>query len=827
MDLLNLRSIHKNDEFMAKELRIPVKLNEMVEASAVLDSGSVENVMSVKFYTKHVEQLGNLDNEDSSFRAANGSIMEPLGSITVSLKFSNGLCLEKFKIFVLEITDNLLLGLNFLLVLKQHFGGYHFCQYRGMRIPILKVTDDQGTVKGRVKLIEGSHHHNHEILVSKIQKKELNQENSKLDLIYHGPKIKLTKGQRIPIDLEIGNLKNWKNKNPIGVLGCHEDFGYFAGASELERLYDTRKYDGVMKTHFTSTSLKPITLFPKTKIGVLENADSKKWPRRLVEDAKLMKEFSEIEDSLPSKVSFSSPGYDSLEFQISEPTIRNSTELIGSDSGLNENEQTHKKIVSLGHRSKIDNIFRKFEINHNFNRKNRDRFKAIVSKSTRLFNVDENDFPYLKSPDGKTLYGSLFLPPGETLTCNSYKKKPLSMEAALQKTINEYMKRKIFKTSPSQTFTGNIYNIPKGVKDGKMQFRTILSMIELSRKSCNQAFSLPTPVELYHEFGKAKCFSIIDMKDSFYSLKLQPQECILTSFLVKSQAYCLDRIPQGHKNSSFNLVKALDAILNPIREKCRVYNYIDDMICISDSQEQMIEQLAILLPHLEKCGMTLNPSKCLFGMTSVTWAGYSINAGHISLPTSYIDKLNLIEREIPTTIRQVQKILGYCNYLRGYVPHYSSLTAPLNRLVSSENKEKITWGDEQKLALSEVIRILKEKHKLYQWHNDHKTHELVILSDASLYGIAGAVFERNIETGKEFLLKLVSRSLRKSEINYSVYRKEALALAYTVEQCRFFLEGNAQMKQIYVDSKSLYTLARSTKSNSTFGVFVESIKELL
>ena len=64
MDLLNLRSIHKNDEFMAKELRIPVKLNEMVEASAVLDSGSVENVMSVKFYTKHVEQLGNLDNED-------------------------------------------------------------------------------------------------------------------------------------------------------------------------------------------------------------------------------------------------------------------------------------------------------------------------------------------------------------------------------------------------------------------------------------------------------------------------------------------------------------------------------------------------------------------------------------------------------------------------------------------------------------------------------------------------------------------------------------------------------------------------------------------
>ena len=81
--------------------------------------------------------------------------------------------------------------------------------------------------------------------------------------------------------------------------------------------------------------------------------------------------------------------------------------------------------------------------------------------------------------------------------------------------------------------------------------------------------------------------------------------------------------------------------------------------------------------------------------------------------------------------------------------------------------------------------------------------KLILACDASPYGV-GAVISQVMDDGEEHPIAFASRTLTKSERNYSQIEKEAVAIIFVVQKFHKYLYG--RLFRLYTDHKQLVTI---------------------
>ena len=156
----------------------------------------------------------------------------------------------------------------------------------------------------------------------------------------------------------------------------------------------------------------------------------------------------------------------------------------------------------------------------------------------------------------------------------------------------------------------------------------------------------------------------------------------------------------------------------------------------------------------------------------------------------------------------MRSFLGSCNYWRKLIKGFATIAAPLTALVGKSNRRfPKSFTEEQSLA----IQTLKERliTAPILAHPDFNA-EFQVHADASGYGI-GAVLV-NIVDGREYAIQYISRTLSKTERNYSIHQKECLAVVWALEVFRVYLLGRSNIK-VYSDCKALkWLLAKKEPS---------------
>ena len=148
------------------------------------------------------------------------------------------------------------------------------------------------------------------------------------------------------------------------------------------------------------------------------------------------------------------------------------------------------------------------------------------------------------------------------------------------------------------------------------------------------------------------------------------------------------------------------------------------------------------------------------------------------------DKIDaVVHAPQPGNKQELRSFLGLVNYYHRFLPNLATAASPLNKLL--EQNRKCVWSEESQAAFAKVKELITSD--LVLTHYDPKL-PVKLACDASPVGI-GAVLSHVMEDNAERPIAYASRTLSKTERNYSQIDKEALTLIWGVKKFYQYLFG--------------------------------------
>lgn len=333
-----------------------------------------------------------------------------------------------------------------------------------------------------------------------------------------------------------------------------------------------------------------------------------------------------------------------------------------------------------------------------------------------------------------------------------------------------------------------------GKKDGKSRF--CLDSRKLNSVTKKDAYSLPYVSEILDNLKDAKYLSSVDLSKAFWQILIDETDKEKTAFYVPGRGtYMFKVTPFGLTNAPATQQRLVDLLFGPEFE-LKVFAYLDDVIVISKSFEEHVTLLRKVHEKLRSANLTVNLDKCQFFRSKLRYLGYIVDVHGLRTDPEKVQAI--LNYPTPTNRKEVKRFLGTASWYRRFIPQFSTVAGPLNKLTSNKkNSPPFLWSPEADKAFIDLKSKLVQAPVLAC---PDFTHPFEVHTDASNFGI-GAMLVQSID-GVEHPVAYMSRSLSKPERNYSTTEREALAVLIALEHWRCYLE-NDKTFVVYTDHSSL------------------------
>ena len=235
-------------------------------------------------------------------------------------------------------------------------------------------------------------------------------------------------------------------------------------------------------------------------------------------------------------------------------------------------------------------------------------------------------------------------------------------------------------------------------------------------------------------------------------------------------------MPFGLCNAPATFERLMELVLRGLPwTTCLVY--LDNILVHGRS---FADNVRCLREVLGRFRYAFSPRKCKLFRREVACLGHVISANGVATDPTKIAAID--EWPVPDTTEDVRCFICLCTYYRRFVPEFAAIAKPLHRL--TEKGKAFAWTDECAAAFQRLKQVLTAAPVLAF---PESGCDFTVDTDASDVGI-GCVSSQ-VQDGKERVIAYYSRTLRKTERNYCVTRKEPLAVVTAVGQFHHYLYG--------------------------------------
>lgn len=332
-------------------------------------------------------------------------------------------------------------------------------------------------------------------------------------------------------------------------------------------------------------------------------------------------------------------------------------------------------------------------------------------------------------------------------------------------------------------------------KDGKLRF--CLDSRKLNSVTRKDAYGLPYVSEILDNLKNAKYLSSVDLSKAFWQTPIAEKDRDKTAFYVPTRGtFRFVTMPFGLTNAPATQQRLVDNLFGGPEFENSVFAFLDDIIIISADFQGHISLLEKVYEKLKLAKLTINLEKSIFLRKELKYLGYVVNSNGLQVDPSKVEAI--LNFPTPTTKKEVKRFLGTASWYRRFVPNFSSIAGPLNKLTSTGKKSTpFAWTKEadegfnklKECLISAPILSCPDYDKPFEVH-----------TDASDYGV-GALLTQT-KDGVELPIAYMSKSLSAQERNYSITEREALAVLTALEHWRCYLD-NGKKFRVYTDHSAL------------------------
>ncbi|MBW0503858.1 hypothetical protein O181_043573 [Austropuccinia psidii MF-1] len=244
-------------------------------------------------------------------------------------------------------------------------------------------------------------------------------------------------------------------------------------------------------------------------------------------------------------------------------------------------------------------------------------------------------------------------------------------------------------------------------------------------------------------------------------------------------------MPFGIKNAPAHCQRMLDTIFQEEILEGRMVLYIDDIIIYSETLEEHVQYIDIVLSKCTPISLKISLKKCNFGQQELLALGHKVSDVSPAIDQNKLEAVLL--KLVPKNIKKMQYFLLFASYHRNHIRNLAHITSSI-----------------YKLCLKDVVfEITKERREAYEWIKHELTNApFLILTGVKLpfkfyidaacsWGLGAALHQRQIVYGEpiEGVICHISRQLKVSESRYGTNQTELLCLFYALKKLHYYLEG--------------------------------------
>lgn len=317
-------------------------------------------------------------------------------------------------------------------------------------------------------------------------------------------------------------------------------------------------------------------------------------------------------------------------------------------------------------------------------------------------------------------------------------------------------------------------------------------------------FPLPNIEERVEKVSSAKFITILDLAKGYWQIPLSKRAQRYATFCTNFGSYRPLRMSFGLKNAPYFFCKLMSSLLKGLEEFA--VPYLDDIAVFSNTWEEHLKHLSIVLDRIKKANLTIKPAKCKFAQNHVKYLGHMVGDGFRSPAEAKIQCI----RNFPTpkTKTQIRAFLGLSGYYAHYIPNFSVIAAPLTDALKGKAKKGVViWNKQCEEAFESLKNKLTQKPLLRAPCFDR---EFLVQTDASNIGM-GVVLSQVDDSGEEHPILYLSKKFSDVERRYSTTERECASIIFALKKLHYYLDG--QKFKVITDHNPLVWLRSNAGSN--------------
>lgn len=405
-----------------------------------------------------------------------------------------------------------------------------------------------------------------------------------------------------------------------------------------------------------------------------------------------------------------------------------------------------------------------------------------------------------------------------------YWSKQYPIPQALQQSLKDYFEDLFVKGFIEEAPIGCKFNLPHcaapkkhPITREKIDVRWCLDPRLLNAHLKPTPNVLPKMSELFAAIQSSEIFSAIDLRHAYLQFDLNETDRHKTAFSAtirgKTCQWMYKRAIWGIRHLSHHVQSIMRAIFSDMPF---VTVYIDDLIVHSPTPEAHADHLAAVIQRLTKYNLIINFEKTNIGMSRFRAFGHIASGSTLCADPQKVAAV--LAWPIPKTGTDVESFLGFVNWLRDFIPNYAAVAAPLEAIRKLKNVVP-AWKTQHLESFRALKKLVEMQIQIFK---PSPSHILQVATDASNYAI-GAILYQVID-GKCHYISFHSKSLSKSQRNYSATKRELFGIVSSLRAFREFLYGT--YFHLHTDHKALVFLHTQRHLNPMLLTWFEELLEL-